>query len=53
MNGIIKLAADLRNLRPATGEMGTVKTIQMGGVKLFLNDSWSHLGYDASSEFDS
>lgn len=51
LNGMVKLAAELRNLRPAAGEMGTVKTIQMGGVKLFLNDSWSSLGYDASSEF--
>ena len=51
MNGMVKLVADLRNLRPAAGEMGTVKTIQMGGVKMFLNDSWSSLGYDASSEF--
>jgi hypothetical protein len=45
------LVADLRNLRPAPGQMGLVKTIQVGTEKAYLNDSWSWLGFDASSKF--
>lgn len=51
VTGLIKLVADLKELRPAPGQMGTVKTIQVGTEKAYLNDSWSYLGFDASSKF--
>ncbi|KAI1106136.1 heme peroxidase [Jackrogersella minutella] len=49
MTGLVKLVADLKGLRPAPGEMGQVKTIQVGTEKAYLNDSWSYLGFDAST----
>ncbi|KAF5572016.1 Psi-producing oxygenase C [Fusarium pseudoanthophilum] len=49
VTGLIKLVADLKELRPAPGQMGTVKTIQVGTEKAYLNDSWSYLGFDAST----
>ena len=49
LTGLVKLAAGLKNLRPAPGEMGKVKTIRVGSEKAYLNDSWSCLGFDASS----
>jgi len=51
LNGLVKLVAGLKNLRPAPGEMGLVKTIHVGSEKAYLNDSWSYLGFDASSTF--
>ncbi|PHH71179.1 hypothetical protein CDD82_6708 [Ophiocordyceps australis] len=47
--GLVKLAASLKNLRPAPGPMGLVKTIQVGPERAFLNDSWSYLCFDAST----
>ncbi|KAK4210700.1 heme peroxidase [Rhypophila decipiens] len=49
INGMVKLAAGLKNLRPAPGEMGLVKTIRVGTEKAYLNDSWSYLGFDANT----
>ncbi|KAI6090870.1 heme peroxidase [Hypoxylon rubiginosum] len=49
LTGLVKLVADLKQLRPAPGEMGTVKTIQVGSEKAYLNDSWSYLAFDAST----
>ncbi|KAI1377390.1 heme peroxidase [Hypoxylon crocopeplum] len=49
MTGLVKLSADLKQLRPAPGQMGQVKTIQVGSEKAYLNDSWSYLGFDAST----
>ncbi|KAH0432490.1 linoleate diol synthase [Colletotrichum camelliae] len=49
VTGLVKLMADLRQLRPAPGEMGKVKTIQVGTERAYLNDSWSYLGFDAST----
>jgi linoleate 10R-lipoxygenase len=49
ITGLIKLVADLNKLRPAPGQMGQVKTIQVGTERAYLNDSWSHLGFDAST----
>lgn len=51
--GLVKLVADLKQLRPAPGDMGTVKTIQVGSEKAYLNDSWSYLAFDASSKLSS
>ncbi|KAI0534535.1 heme peroxidase [Xylaria digitata] len=47
--GLVKLAADLRQLRPAPGPMGQVRTIYVGTEKAYLNDSWSYLAFDAST----
>ncbi|OTB05819.1 hypothetical protein M426DRAFT_56178 [Hypoxylon sp. CI-4A] len=47
--GLVKLVADLKQLRPAPGQMGQVKTIRVGTDKAYLNDSWSYLGFDAST----
>ncbi|OTA83095.1 hypothetical protein M434DRAFT_16794 [Hypoxylon sp. CO27-5] len=49
ITGLVKLVADLKGLRPAPGQMGQVKTIQVGSDKAYLNDSWSYLGFDAST----
>ncbi|KAK5988421.1 Psi-producing oxygenase A [Cladobotryum mycophilum] len=49
VSGLIKLVADLKQLRPAPGQMGLVKTIRVGSEKAYLNDSWSYLGFDAST----
>ena len=48
--GLVKLIAGLENLRPAPGNMGQVKTINVGNEKYYLNDSWSYLAPDASSK---
>ncbi|OLN97847.1 Psi-producing oxygenase A [Colletotrichum chlorophyti] len=47
--GLVKLVADLKQLRPAPGQMGKVKTIRVGTEKAYLNDTWSYLGFDAST----
>lgn len=47
--GMVKLAAGLKELRPAPGQMGEVKTIQVGTETCYLNDSWSYLMFDAST----
>ncbi|KAK7422650.1 hypothetical protein QQX98_001438 [Neonectria punicea] len=49
ITGLVKLVADLKKLRPAPGQMGQVKTIRVGSEKAYLNDSWSYLGFDAST----
>ncbi|KAK0625776.1 linoleate diol synthase [Immersiella caudata] len=49
ISSLVKLTAGLKNLRPAPGEMGKVKTIQVGSEKAYLNDSWSYLAFDAST----
>ncbi|KPM36966.1 Psi-producing oxygenase A [Neonectria ditissima] len=49
VTGLVKLVADLKQLRPAPGQMGQVKTIRVGSEKAYLNDSWSYLGFDAST----
>ena len=47
--GLVKLSAGLKDLRPAPSQAGTVKKIQVGTEMCYLNDSWSHLSFDASS----
>ncbi|CAM1509632.1 Fc.00g033710.m01.CDS01 [Cosmosporella sp. VM-42] len=49
VTGLVKLVAELNQLRPAPGLMGKVKTIRVGSEKAYLNDSWSYLGFDAST----
>ncbi|KAK1246403.1 hypothetical protein MKX08_000205 [Trichoderma sp. CBMAI-0020] len=49
ISGLVTLAAGLKQLRPAPGQMGQVKTIRVGTEKGYLNESWSYLGFDAST----
>lgn len=51
VTGMIKLVADLKDLRPAPGQMGQVKSIKVGSDTAYLNDSWSYLSFDPSSKF--
>ncbi|KAK4223785.1 heme peroxidase [Podospora fimiseda] len=48
---LIKLVAGLKNLRPAPGEMGKLKSVRLGpdSREYFLNDTWSHLSFDPST----
>ncbi|KAK3988374.1 heme peroxidase [Cladorrhinum sp. PSN332] len=48
---LIKLVAGLKNLRPAPGDMGKLKSIRLGSDsrEYFLNDTWSHLSFDPST----
>ena len=48
--GMIKLCAGLKNLRRAPGSMGLCKSIQIGQERSYLNDSWSYLTFDPTSE---
>lgn len=49
--GLIKVVAGLKNLRPAPGDMGLLKAIQVGTERCYLNDNWSWLAFDPSSKF--
>ncbi|KAL7919043.1 heme peroxidase [Trichoderma austrokoningii] len=49
VTGLVTLAAGLNQLRPAPGQMGEVKTIRVGTEKAYLNETWSYLGFDAST----
>ena len=49
--GMVKLVAGLRNLRPAPRSLGAIKHIQVGTEGCYLNDSWSHLTFDPTSDF--
>ncbi|KAH7311220.1 linoleate diol synthase [Stachybotrys elegans] len=49
LTGMVKLAAGLKNLRNAPGPLGTVKTIHVNGEKIYMNDSWSYFGFNAST----
>lgn len=48
---LIRLCAGLKNLRPAPGDMGALKSITIGTEKCYLNDSWSYLTFDPTSKF--
>ena len=50
LTGLVKLVADLKDLRAAPGAMGQVKTINVGFDKIYLNDSWSYFAFNASSK---
>lgn len=47
---MIKLAAGLKNLRPAPGDMGLLKTVMVGQERLYLSEDWSTLTMDATSK---
>lgn len=50
VTGLIKLVSGLKNLRPAPGEMGVLKSVQVGTDKCYLNDDWSYLTFDPTSK---
>ena len=50
VTGMVKLAAGLKNLRPAPGPLGQVKIINVGFDKIYMNDSWSMFGFNTSSK---
>ena len=49
ISGLVKLAAGLKELRPAPGTMGMVKSIVVGTERCYLNESWSYLTFEAST----
>lgn len=48
---LVRISAELKNLRPASGGMGNLKSIMVGTERCYLNDSWSWLTFDPTSEF--
>jgi linoleate 10R-lipoxygenase len=49
LTGLIKLAANLNGLRKAPGQQGEVKTINVGGEKIYLNDNWSYFAFNTNT----
>ena len=49
ITGMVKIAAGLKELRPAPGTMGMVKSIVVGTERCYLNESWSYLAFEAST----
>ncbi len=49
--GILKVVASLKNLRPAPGDMGALKSVNIGTERCYLDDSWSYLTFDPTSKF--
>ncbi|KAH8587872.1 prostaglandin G/H synthase 2/cyclooxygenase 2, pgh2/cox2 [Bisporella sp. PMI_857] len=47
--GLLKVAASLKNLRPAPGDMGTLKSINIGSERCYLDDTWSFLTFDPTT----
>lgn len=50
LTGMVKLVAGLENLRPAPGQQGIVKTINVGSEKIYLSDNWSYFAFNTSSK---
>jgi cytochrome P450 len=48
--GLLEVVAGLKNLRPAPGAMGELKSIQVGTEKCYLDDTWSWLTFDPTSK---
>ncbi|GME60286.1 putative prostaglandin g h synthase 2 cyclooxygenase pgh2 cox2 [Neofusicoccum parvum] len=46
---LIKISAELKNLRPAPGQMGVLKSVMIGTNKTYLNDSWSWMTQDPTT----
>ncbi|KAK8256469.1 hypothetical protein IWZ00DRAFT_541955 [Phyllosticta capitalensis] len=49
VSSLIKAVAGLKNLRPAPGDMGSLKNIQVGTERCYLNDGWSWLTFDPTT----
>lgn len=48
---LVRISAELKNLRPAPGGMGNLKSIMVDTERCYLNDSWSWLTFDPTSKF--
>ncbi|KAH9213934.1 heme peroxidase [Leptodontidium sp. 2 PMI_412] len=46
---LLKIVASLKNLRPAPGEMGTLKAVTIGTERCYLDDTWSNLTFDPTT----
>lgn len=46
---LVRISAELKNLRPAPGGMGNLKSIMVGTERCYLNDSWSWLTFDPTT----
>ncbi|KAH7407996.1 heme peroxidase [Cadophora sp. MPI-SDFR-AT-0126] len=49
---LLKVVASLKNLRPAPGEMGVLKTVTIGAERCYLDDTWTNLTFDPTSKAD-
>lgn len=46
---LIKVVAGLKNLRPAPGDMGALKSIQIGSERSYLSSDWAELTFDPTT----
>lgn len=46
---LLKVVAGLKNLRPAPGTMGTLKSILTGTERSYLTSDWAELTFDPTS----
>lgn len=46
---LLKVVAGLKNLRPAPGTMGTLKSIFIGTERSYLTSDWAELTFDPTS----
>jgi hypothetical protein len=46
---LIKLVAGLKNLQAAPGNMGALKSIQVGTDRCYLTSDWANLTFDPTS----
>ncbi|KAF2139467.1 uncharacterized protein K452DRAFT_77778 [Aplosporella prunicola CBS 121167] len=49
VTALIKLSARLKNLRPAPGDMGVLKSVTLDTGTYYLNDSWDYLSADPTT----
>lgn len=47
---LLKVCASMKRLRPAPGDMGLLKSINIGTERHYLNDNWSYLTFDPTSK---
>lgn len=50
---LLKVVAGLKNLRPAPGIMGTLKSILIGTERSYLTSDWAELTFDPTSMLSS
>lgn len=51
--GVVKYVTSLKNIRPASGGMGVLKTIKQHGTLYYLSEDWSSFSPYASSKLTS
>lgn len=47
---LLKVVAGLKNLRPAPGTMGLLKSLFIGNERSYLTSDWSELTFDPTSK---